>query len=100
MDRSNIINLISCTYTADDLGQQIATETSRQVFCDVKSVSQAEWFEGGRNGLKPEYKITMFLYDYNGEKVAEFDGVRYSIYRTFKAQNEVIELYLEAKAGV
>lgn len=100
MVRSNVICLIDCTYTTDVLGQQIATETSRQVFCDVKSVSQAEWFEGGRNGLKPEYKITMFLYDYNGEKVAEFDGVRYSIYRTFKAQNEVIELYLEAKAGV
>lgn len=100
MDRSNIVNLIATTYTTDSLGQQIATETSRQVFCNVRSVSQAEFFEGGRNGLKPEYKLTMFFYDYNGEKIVEFEGSRYAVYRTYRAENDVLELYIESKAGV
>lgn len=42
----------------------------------------------------------MFVYDYNGERIAELDGVRYGIYRTYLAQNEFIELYLERKAGI
>lgn len=42
----------------------------------------------------------MFAYDYAGETLAELDGVRYGIYRTYLGKNETIELYLERKAGV
>ena len=42
----------------------------------------------------------MFAPDYNGETIAELNGVRYSVYRTYLGKNETIELYLERKAGV
>ena len=100
MDKSNVINLIDVTYAVDSFGQQIPQETERQVFCDIASVSGSEWFEAGRAGIKPEYKATMFAFDYNGEETAVFDGVRYSIYRTYLGKNESIELYLERKVGV
>lgn len=100
MDRSNVLTLIGTTYTADSIGQQIAEETPREVYCGVSSVSASEWFEAGRAGLKPEYRVTMFAPDYQGEEIAELDGVRYGIYRTYLSGNETIELYLERKAGV
>lgn len=100
MDRSRVLTLIEEAYKPDTLGQLIPTETRRDVYCNLASVSASEWFDGGRVGLNPEYRATMFVYDYNGERIAELDGVRYGIYRTYLAQNEFIELYLERKAGV
>lgn len=100
VDRSKILTLIGVTYTADSIGQQIPKETPREVYCGVSSVSASEWFKAGRAGLKPEYRVTMFASDYQGEQIAELDGVRYGIYRTYLGGNETIELYLERKAGV
>lgn len=42
----------------------------------------------------------MFTYDYQGEEIAEINGDRYGIYRTYFATTDTIELYLEKKAGV
>lgn len=100
MDRSNIINLIAKTYKVDAIGQRIPQEGRREVFCSVSSVSGTEFLDAGRSGIRAEYKITMFAPDYAGEEIAELDGVRYSVYRTYLAKNEQIELYLEKKAGV
>ena len=100
MDRSRTLKLISQTYKKDSIGQMIPEETEREVFCSVSSVSGSEWIEAGRNGIRPEVKITMFQPDYQGELITELDGTRYSVYRTYMAKNELIELYLEKKAGV
>lgn len=99
MDRSRVLSLISASYTADEIGQRVAVETSRDVFCNVQSVSRAEFYAGGEAGLRPSYVATVFRYDYDGEQVAELDGVRYSIYRTYERQDEQIELYLEPRKG-
>lgn len=49
MDRSNVCYLITETVTQDEYGVQQTTETERMVFCNVGSVTQREWFEGGRD---------------------------------------------------
>lgn len=100
MDRSRVVNLINETYSADTIGQMVATTTVTTVFCNVQSVSQSEWFAGGQNGLKPEYKVTMFAPDYSGQRMIELDGVKYGIYRSYLRQDEMLELYLERKTGV
>lgn len=100
MDKSRVITLISADYEPDALGQLVPTEMYKNVFCNISSVSAAEWFEAGRDGLNAECRATMFAYDYNGEQIAELDGVRYGVYRTFLGRNETIELYLERKAGI
>lgn len=100
MDKSRVLTLIGVTYTPDALGQLVPQETRREVFCNLSSVSASEWFEAGRAGLNAEHRAVMFAYDYAGEAIAELDGVRYGIYRTYLGRNETIELYLERKAGV
>lgn len=100
MDKSRVLTLIGVTYTPDALGQLVPQETRREVFCNLSSVSASEWFEAGRAGLNAEHRAAMFAYDYAGEAIAELDGVRYGIYRTYLGRNETIELYLERKAGV
>ena len=99
MDRSDVIYLVSTSYAENQYGVLIGTDQERKVYCNVASVSQREWFEGGRNGLNPEYKFTMFEFDYNGEKVVKYRDEYYTIYRTYMTGNDEIELYAERKQG-
>ncbi len=99
MDRSDVIKLISETRAQDDYGRWIAKKTEKQVMCQVDSITRAEFFEGGRNGLNPEFKFTMFFGDYNGESVVEYQGKTYAVYRTYLRRTDIIELYVERKGG-
>ena len=99
MDRSSIVTLISETRTQDDYGVWRTTETETDVFCQVRSVSRAEFFDGGRNGLNPECAITMFAGDYNGERTVKYNGSRYAVYRTYHARTDIIELYVQREGG-
>lgn len=101
MDRSSVISLVSYTRRQDDTGvwrDNVRTKTD--VFCQVDSVTRAEFFAGGQNGLKPEYRFILFFGDYSGEAELEYNGVTYSVYRTFYGRGDIVELYAERKAGV
>lgn len=100
MDRSDVITLVGYTQTQDAFGVWQSTTTQRDVFCSVDSVTRQEYFEGGRNGLNPEYRITMFFGDYNGEDTILYNGKAYGVYRTYHAKTDVLELYVERKGGV
>lgn len=100
MDRSDVITLVSYTSAQDDFGVWRKTKTEKNVFCSVNSVSASEYFEGGRNGFNPEYRITMFYGDYSGEEEIIYNGKAYGVYRTYKAKTDVLELYVERKGGV
>lgn len=99
MDRSIDFELLTPSRTKDSIGCYTETTTSRTVYGNITSVSASEFFAGGQNGFKPEYRITMFGPDYQGETRCEVDGVEYSIYRTYKGKTDTVELYLERRAG-
>ena len=99
MDRSNVITLLSATKTQDQFGVWRETLTERDVFCQVDSVTASEFFNGGRNGLNPEYRMTMFFGDYAGETMLRYNGITYAVYRTYQRRDDVIELYVERKGG-
>lgn len=99
MDRSEVIKLISKTQTKNDLGIFETTEKETQIFCSVESIGASEFFNAGQNGLKPALKFTVNRYEYNGEDTLLFNGVRYSIYRTYTKKNEEIELYTQKDIG-
>ena len=99
MDRSDVIKLIGITYTKDDYGVPRSTPKATEVMCQVDSVTRAEFYEAGRNGLNPEFRFTMFYGDYSGESVVEYKGETYSVYRTYLRKTDIIELYVERKGG-
>jgi len=100
MDRSEVISLVNQTFTYDTIGNPTATETQTQVYCNVESCGQNEFYRAGQIGLKPEYKVTMFKYDYNDQVIAIYKNKRYNIYRTYFKTNEEIELYLNEVKGL
>lgn len=95
----DVLTLIAETFSEDEIGQQKAVETRREVFCRVGQISRTEWFNGGRNGLKPEMMFEIFHVDYAGEKSVEFKGSRYTVYRTYSPNSENVELYCERRVG-
>ena len=100
MDRSTVITLIAQENVQDDFGVWRSSPKKTDVFAQVDSVTRSEFFEGGRNGLNPEFRFTMFGPDYNGEKIVEYNGDRYAVYRTFVARTDVLELYVQREGGV
>ena len=100
MTREGTVTLVVPTYGRDALKQLVKTgEELLPVFCQIESVSQSEWSAAGINGLKAEYKVTLWADEYLNAATVILDGVRYSIYRTFQRSEDKIELYLTRKAG-
>lgn len=99
MDRSTPITLIAETSTQDAYGVWRKTLTRRDVFAQVRSVSMTEFFDGGRNGLNPEFQFIVFSGDYEGERIVEYNGLTYSVYRTYQRRTDDLELYVERKGG-
>lgn len=97
--RSSLAYLVSYDYQKNQYGVLERASNKRLVYVDVVSVSSSEFFEGGRNGLKPIYRFSMFEYDYNDEDVIEYNDVQYSIYRTYRKNYDQIDLYVELKKG-
>ena len=95
----DIITLLKATKTQNAYGVWVESLAGRDVFARIASVSASEFFEGGRNGLKPSFKITLFFGDYEGEGMLTYKGKTYTVYRTYKTQNDTLELYVEEKGG-
>ena len=100
MDRSEVLTLVSVTYTMDEFNQQIPQETTKDIFCQVDSIGRDEWYEAGRDDLNTQFKFTVLRYEYSGEPIVIYKGERYAVYRTYAVKGEGLELYAESKVGV
>lgn len=76
------------------------TEEKTEVFADIESVSQSEFFSAAQAGFRSEYKVTLWQGDYDGQDIVEIDENRFSVYRRYLRYDEKIELYLTSKIGV
>ena len=99
MDRSVIITLLAETTTKNDYGVRETTYTERDVYAQLNSITRAEFYEAGRNGLNPEFMFSMFAGDYQGERVVKYNGDAYSVYRTYFARTDRVELYVQREGG-
>lgn len=96
----SVLTLLQSTKRQNEYGVWEMTTVERDIFCKVDSVTRAEFFEAGRNGLNPQFQFTVFAGDYNGETVCRFEGKQYAIYRTYRDPGtDYLELYAERKGG-
>ena len=95
------VDLITVVTEKDDLNQVVEkTRTDATVFAEISSVSQTEFFSGGRIGLTPSLKVTIYDFEYGGQTIVKYDGKLYSVYRVYYVNGtDRVELYLEEKGG-
>ena len=92
--------LIAFSPDAHEVGSA-ATETARTVKVQELSLTQADIYQSGGEGLSPEAKILIpYDRDYRGERELEYKGERWKVIRTdpYKEYNGVI-LAIRRKQG-
>ena len=97
--RDGVCELIKTENVRDENGIIVQNEIRKDCVCRISSVSMTEFYEGGRNGLKPEYRVDIFRGDYEGEKEVELEGRRLFVYRVYESDLDTMELYLESRGG-
>ena len=81
--------------TTNKYGDNQVGLVERQVFAEVKSIGQKEFYEAQTLGLKPEIKFVIpDFYDYQGEEKLKYTPFQanataqyYDIIRTYRAGN-------------
>jgi len=95
MMRADVCDLITVSPEAAGVGTD-RQETSRTVFCTIKSIGQQEAYLAMGQGLNPELKVVLAHdFEYQGERLCEVGGVRYDILRTYITEADGIELTLQ-----
>lgn len=70
-------------------------DVKREVFCGFRSIGMKEFYSANSTDYRPELKLVLADYlDYDGETLADYNGQRYRILRTYRAGQE-LELTLE-----
>lgn len=96
----DVISLLTLEKTQGTDGVWRSELTPREVFCQISSVTRAEFYQAGRNGLNPQFVATVFAGDYQGESLCVYDGKSYAIYRTYHVPGtDYIELYIQREGG-
>lgn len=87
---NDLLLLISQKIGADDFGDPVIAETSREVFCSVRSIGQKEFYQAQAVGLQPEIKFLLADHlDYDNEQHVEYEGQRYRVLRTYRTGQEL-----------
>lgn len=99
MNLAEKIALISTEYAQDDIGQWIEERTETDVFAIVESVTMSEFYQAGMQGFKPEYRMTVWMTEYNGQNLIEYNDKTYTVYRTYRRDDGRMELYVTERKG-
>ena len=95
---NEILTLISRTPGRDAQGDPVIKEDFRVVLCGVRSIGQKEFYQANATDFHPELKLVLADYlDYQDERLVEYNGIRYSVIRTYRAGQE-LELVVERAA--
>ena len=88
---NDVAVLIKREYGKDDV--------KREVFCGFRSSGMREFYAASTTDFHPELKLVLADYlDYNGETLADYNGQRYRIIRTYRTGQE-LELTLETASA-
>ena len=99
MNLAEKIKLLTIEYTQDDLGEWTETRTEADGFARIESITMSEFYQAGMQGFKPEYRMTVWLNEYSGQELLEYNSKVYTVYRTYRRDDGRIELYVTERKG-
>lgn len=95
----DIMILVSRTPVRNELAEIEYEEQERTIFCRIASASQSEFYKAAQSGYEADLKIMVWEQDYEGETLVKIGGKNYTVYRTYKTNDLMRELYLTEKVG-
>lgn len=101
IDTSLVLIAPAARYQDENGIWHVEAAARREIFARQDSISRSEFHAAGQDGLRPEYRFTVFACEYNDEPECEHNGQRYAIYRTYHVPGtDDMELYVQRKAGL
>lgn len=91
----SVIKLVAEQRSVDDYGDTVIDTIERNVFAELRSITQSEFYQAQATGLKPEIKFVIADYlDYHNEKIIKYapymgEEEVYSVLRTYRNNNQL-----------
>ena len=95
------IKLITQEITRGTRLERIVTDKStREIFAEIRSVTRAEYYQAGAQGMTVEGSALVWAFEYHGENILELAGIRYAVIRTYRdPASKKLEIYYGQEAG-
>ena len=95
MVRATVISLISETRSRHGVHETV-TESEREVFAEIRSVTRSEYYTALNADIQPEYVFKLTAEgDYQKEHFLKYDGQKYRVVRTYLTDDGGIEITAE-----
>lgn len=82
MRHNDVVLLLSKKVEYDELGNAFETVNERMVYANEMSVSMQEFYEAGKQGIRPEKQFEIYSFEYQGESKLKHNNKDYEIIRT------------------
>lgn len=88
--------------TFDEYGNEIVERESSTVFVKPRSVYASEFYAAAQLGIHPAIVLKLGnRADYNGQKIAEYEGKEYEIIRAdWRNGSDALEITLAERVGL
>jgi len=94
------INLLSYSYTKDEIGQEVKVVNRIPVpIIKQTSILLEEYYEANQQGIRPEIRIVISALNYNNETEFEYMGEKYTVIRTNTSNIDEIALIGSRRIG-
>lgn len=88
----DLVDLVTVTVTQDSYANEVRTETTQSVYCNIKGVMRSEFYSALAEGLKPSITVEMRAEEYSDQEYVIANGKRYKVQRTYPIRWENVEL--------
>lgn len=96
-----VITLIGRTVSDyDDFGQPIYTSSRTEIPATSVPVTRAAYYTAAQAGIELSYEFIINPVEYSGESLVEFDGKRLKVDRTYKRNEDELEVYCSNSSGL
>ena len=94
MRRDTLIYLIRENTAKNKIGDvvKVGPPIRRSILSERKSVRQSEFYQAAATDFKPEIVFEIWPHEYDDEKILEYKGKRYKIFRSFEPDFKTLEL--------
>ena len=97
------IYLLKEIETTDEYGDAEKTYEETQIFAQIKSISQTEFYQAQAAGFKPEIKFVIAdFYDYQGQQLIKYTpyGQEEQIYTVIRTYRQDTTLEIVCRKGI
>ena len=81
----------------DKLKQNITEEVKSVLLCRKKSITRSEFYQANQAGIRPSLVVDIHSFEYDNQELAEFEGKRYRVIKTYPVDLETLELTMTEK---